>query len=439
MSTERLNPGSAILHRIIADRLWGDSDFFLLDVGASGGVERHWSAFGDRLRAVGFEPLVAEAERLQARAAGSKISYEAAFVTCAGFDQLFPPELRGDRIRSKNNDPFQRVSAVRAQELMRMNYAEHVFNAGAPAVYTDRRIVLDDFIAPADYPSIDFVKIDTDGHDFEVLLGTDALLRAGGVLGMSIEAQFHGAVDPHANTFANIDRWMREHGFSLFDLEVYRYSRSALPAPFVYDIPAQTTAGQVLWGEAVYFRDLADPEYARMWPYEPTRERVLKLAVLFDLFGLADCAAELLVNRRNELGPVVDQLLDILADPEGAPGTYRESMRAFEADPQALYRGRREAARAALEEAALSQQASTAQEATPPDPVAEPDPVPPPAQEEPISVAATAPDPELERLRARVARLKEKTTDLMDRVKRRDEKIEQLTRRLSDRSPSRAG
>src|SRR5215216_1816179 len=112
MSTERLNTAPAMLSRIVGDRLWGDSDFFLIDVGASGGIERHWSVFGDRLRAIGFEPLVAEAQRLQQRAAGTKINYEAAFVTCRDFDRLFPPELRNDRIRSKNNDPFQRASAV---------------------------------------------------------------------------------------------------------------------------------------------------------------------------------------------------------------------------------------------------------------------------------------------------------------------------------------
>jgi FkbM family methyltransferase len=401
MSTERLNTTPAMLSRIITERLWGDSDFFLIDVGASGGIERHWSVFGDRLRAVAFEPLVAEVQRLQARAAGTKVRYEAAFVTCRDFDDLFPPELRNSRIRSKNNDPFQRVSAVRAQELMRMNYTEHVFNAGAPAVYADRRVVLDDFIPGADLPSVDFIKIDTDGHDFEVLLGADALLRSGGVLGMSIEAQLHGAVHDHANTFANIDRFMRGHGFSLFDLELYRYSRSALPAPFVYDIPAQTTTGQVLWGEAVYFRDLASADYEQMWTYDLSRERVLKLASLFELFGMPDCAAELLVSRRALVGGATENLLDALAAPgEETPGAYQKCIAAFERDPQALYRSRRLAP-----DAASMTQAATADE------------------DERAAMVE-----ELERLRGRVSRLKEKTADLLDRVKRRDEQIEQLTR-----------
>jgi FkbM family methyltransferase len=399
MSTERLNTAPAMLSRIVTNRLWGESDFFLIDVGASGGIERHWSVFGDRLRAIAFEPLVAEAERLQQRAAGSKVTYEAAFVTCHDFDRLFPPDLRNDRIRSRNNDPFPRVSAVRAQELMRMNYTEHVFNKGAPAVYADRHVVLDDFIAAAQHSTVDFVKVDTDGHDIEVLLGADQILRSGGVLGMSIEAQFHGAVHDSANTFANIDRFMRGRGFSLFDLEVYRYSRGALPAPFVYDIPAQTTTGQALWGEALYFRDLANTDYERMWPYVVTRERVLKLASLFELFGMPDCAAELLQTRRATAADVCDPLLDRLADPEREePGAYRERVETFERDPQALYRSRRR------EAASASNVAQTPRAAD-------------------VDMAA-----EVERLKRRVVRLKEKTSDLLDRVKRRDEQIEALTR-----------
>jgi FkbM family methyltransferase len=379
-----------IVQRIVSERLWGESDFFLLDVGASGGVGKHWAFFGDRLRAIAFEPLLAEAERLQRAAAGSKITYEAAFATCRDYDQMFPPDLRSDRIRSKNNDPYPRTSAARAQEVMRINYPEHVFNAGAPAEYTDRRVVLDEFIPAAERPSVDFLKIDTDGHDIEVLLGAQGLVDAGGILGMSIEAQFHGASDDHANTFATIDGWMRRNGFSLFDLEIYRYSRGALPAPFKIDSPAQTLTGQVLWGEAVYFRDLAAPDYERMWSYPPTRERVFKLAALFDLFRLPDCAAELLQTYRALTGDTCDFLLDQLVAGLGrTPGVYREFIAAFDRDPTAWY----------------------------PPPAAKKEPLPSTVPERAAMAA------EIAQLQQQVARLKSKSADLIERLKRRDEHL----------------
>src|SRR5690606_20933333 len=101
-----------------------------------------------------------------------------------------------------------------------------------------------------------------------------------------VEAQLHGAVHDYANTFSNIDRYLRARGFTLFDLEIYRYSRAALPAPVAIRVPAQTIAGQVHWGEAVYFRDLAHPGYEAMFGIDSTRERLVKLCALFATFGL---------------------------------------------------------------------------------------------------------------------------------------------------------
>jgi hypothetical protein len=433
MSTERVNASPAIIPRVLSERLWGDHDFFLLDVGASGGIEKHWAVFNERLRAIGFEPLLAEVERLQNDARGTKISYEPAFVTCGNFDQLFPPDLRQNVAASKNNDPFQRVSAVRALQLLQVDYTEQMFNAGAPVVYTDRRIVLDEFFPAYQHGTIDFVKIDTDGHDFEVLLGADAVMRNGGSLGCSIEAQFHGASHDYANTFANIDRFMRAHGFSLFDIDVYRYSRAALPAPFMYDIPAQTTTGQVLWGEALYFRDLADQNYARMWPYYLlSQERVIKLACLFDLFGLPDCAAELLATRRDVVGEQCDALLDDLAAPgAGTPGAYAAYLQAFESDPKAWLRTRWHG-RTLSPGTTPSHESLSEELETEPADAGSAQRLEPARRQSVASVPATIREAsEVTALRRRVARLLIKTRELRQRLRQRDHRVQQLKQRLA--------
>jgi FkbM family methyltransferase len=339
----------ALTERVLEQRLWGESPFFLLDVGCSGGIESRWRAFRDRLRAIGFDPLVAEIDRLNAANTHPGIRYEAAFVVCPDYDGLFPPEIRNDPIAAQSNQPFPRVSAAAVMRRMTTSYIQEVFNAGAPIVRTDRTVSLDDYVPPDDHARVDFIKIDTDGHDIEVLLGAKAILSAGGVIGLSVEMQFHGSTHEAANTFSNIDRLLRKNGFTLFDLVTHRYSRAELPAPFSIDLPAQTTSGQVLWGEAIYFRDLGARNYERMWPYEITQERVMKLACLFDLFELPDCAAELLVNRGGFLAPSVrDGLLDLLAS--GAPGSYAAHMAAFEKDHTLFYPTRIESAGKAASE-----------------------------------------------------------------------------------------
>ena len=390
---------AVLAERVIAGRLWGSSPFFLLDVGCSGGIEQRWHVFGNSLRAVGFDPLVTEIDRLNAANTQAGVSYVAAFVTAHEYERLFPRQQRDDLIASKNDDPFQRVSAVAAQSRAEVSYVQEVFNAGAPVVMSDRTVALDDAVDASERAHVDFLKIDTDGHDIEAVLGADAIMAAGGILGLKVEVQLHGAIHPYANTFANIDRVLRERGFTLFDLTTYRYSRSHLPAPFVFDIAAQTTSGQVVWGDAIYFRDLGSLDYERMWTYEITPERVLKLACLFDLFDLPDCAAELLVNRGAFLQPDVrDSLLDLLAT--GEPGSYKQHVAAFEKDFKAFYLSRlRKAQEMAVD---LDEEGGEGE-----------------AQSKLVR-----------HLRARLVSLREKNASLRERLKARSERIEQLTRRL---------
>src|SRR5262249_21330615 len=151
-----------------------EAPFSLIDVGASGGIADCWRAFGDGLKALAFDPLVTEVERLNAAETRPGVRYEAAYVGANGFDSLFPPDLRNDPVRSRTDDPFPRVSAMRAMQLLQSDYARDVYNRGAPTVTTTRSVALDD-VVPAT-GTVDFIKVDTDGHDIEVILGADRLI-----------------------------------------------------------------------------------------------------------------------------------------------------------------------------------------------------------------------------------------------------------------------
>jgi FkbM family methyltransferase len=378
-----------LVKHVVERRLWGSSPFFLLDVGCSGGIERRWDLFGDHLRAIGFDPLVAEIDRLNSLNPYPEVRYVAAFVTCREYDSLFPPELRGDRIRSKSDDAFSRVSAMAVSERNEVSYVQERYNKGAPVVMTDRAVELDEVIETHDRSHVDFLKIDTDGHDIAVLLGAKALLAAGSLLGLKVEVSLQGAIHPCANTLGNIDGLLRQQGFSLFDLTMFRYSRRHLPAPFLYNQPAPTLTGQTIQADAVYFRDLGALDYERMWNYEVTPERVLKLACLFDSFDLPDCAAELLVSRGGFLQPDMrEHLLDLLVS--GEPGSYAKHMALFEDDYTALYPTR----------------------------------LNPPAP----AVDGKAPTKQVRHLRRRLVTLREKNASLRERLRARDERIDKLTR-----------
>ena len=307
-------------------------DFFLIDVGASGGISDHWKAFGEKLNAIGFDPLLTEVERLNKLNTNPKISYEAGFITYSELDTRYEKDC------DLNSCTFwERTSAARAEKNKNYSHIETRFNNGEKPVYSTQFFNLDDFVKSRNIHTADFIKIDTDGHDFPVLLGADHILDNHGVLGVEIEAQFHGPSASYSNTFSNIDQLLRSKGFTLFSLNPYRFSRGDFPSDFLYDIYAQTKLGQVRWADAVYFRDLADINYSQKTNFSVTSDKVIKLAYLYELYNLRDCAVELLINRTDEfnfpkdsLRQIFDAMVPFL---QNRQLNYKEYMKEFDTNP----------------------------------------------------------------------------------------------------------
>jgi FkbM family methyltransferase len=317
---------------LVSEGLFPKNDLFLIDVGVSGGIDPSWLACKQHLRAVGFDPLVNEVRRLSTLSPSEKVTYVDAFVGAKDQAALCPPRPASEKARLRSNHSFSRSSAARATKVGAMDYVKEAYNRGQEMVLSSRRITLDDYFPSAQRGAIDFLKIDTDGSDYPVLMGAKELLESGAVLGITVESQFHGDVHDHANLFCNIDRFLRGCGFSLFDLEVHRYSRAELPRPFVHNDPGPTLGGQAQWAEALYFRDLADPDYGAMWGHSYDVAKHTKLACLFELFHLQDCAVELLVRHRAAFEAVlpVDRCLDLLTPGRGGQALrYQDHDREF--------------------------------------------------------------------------------------------------------------
>ncbi|MBY0429333.1 MAG: FkbM family methyltransferase [Alphaproteobacteria bacterium] len=274
--------------------------FSLIDVGCSGGIDPLFTgAFGDRLKAVAFDPIVSEIERLKAQNTNPNISFEAAYVSSPNYKNLFTDE---EKAKSKETGFFQRTSSALALDNDFSNYAASYYNLKGDIQYTETRIALDDYCDEHAITEVDFLKIDTDGGDYDVLLSAEKLLSKT-VLGAAVEVNFHGLQHPHANIFYNIDRFMGEHGFTLWDIDMARYSRGSLPMPFLHNLPAETTGGAIVWGDAYYFRDLGNLDYEKTWNMSFTPKQILALACLYDLFGFPDCAVELMVKRPDAFKP----------------------------------------------------------------------------------------------------------------------------------------
>jgi hypothetical protein len=337
---------TALFARMVGKAL-GQHKFTLLDVGCSSGIDPAWRIFGKSLCAFGFDPNIDEIERLSASETAAGVSYIPAFV---GVPPMTPD---ADRLRSEQfwaRNPWARLSAART--LDRRATAASMSNSEATALNlwhrarlanSEKPVILPSFCAERGIRDVDFVKIDVDGPDFLILRSLEGFFEECRVLGVGVEVNFFGSDDPDIHTFHNVDRLMRKAGFDLFFLSSRPFSVAALPARYQNVFPSTTEFGRPLQGDAIYLRDAASPENVA-WSSVQKPEKLLKLAALYSLIRLPDCAAEILVNFREQLASIFDieTGLDVLTDAARAdhmPTTHREYIAAFETDDPCFYSG----------------------------------------------------------------------------------------------------
>lgn len=328
---ENANYNPKMLLDLTSTSALADDPFVLVDVGCGLGIDAAWRRFSPYLHAHGFDPQLEEVERLRREEKDANVHYHAALVGVPGAS---PPIL------DPYFEPFGRTSSIAALGPANASGVVTFFetNDWGARELAARKVGLADYLRSEGVERVDFVKTDTDGGDLEVLRSFEDMIEDAGVLGFMVETPFTGSDSESTHTFHNVDRLLKRHGFLLCTLSIHRYSRAALPAPFVYPILAQTVWGQVQWGDLVYLREGAHPDAARYGELTPSK--LLKLACLYELFQTPDCAAEILLAHRAELSKIVDvdRLLDLLTPPlDGRSVSYTDYVAAFAEDPTRFY------------------------------------------------------------------------------------------------------
>ena len=333
---------------LVKNKIFASQPFTLLDVGCSGGISPFWRVFDLSLVALGIDPVVAECERLNAKEVNTNVRYRPAFV---GLPDQHPFVLkRGDK-EPWGGNPWNRLSAQLAADILKSKTKEEdklaVLNdwQGSGLANSKSKIGVDDLVQEEKLSGLDFIKVDVDGYDLDVILSAENSTQNAPVLGYTLEVNFYGSVADTDHTFHNTDKLVRQWGFDLFGLSMRRYSAAALPAPFEYDMPAQTLFGRPYQGDAVYLRDpmaAGTRGGAQSPPLSP--HKLLKLACLFECFGLPDHAAELIQANTQSLLTMCNpyELLNILANEvDPSVSSYSAYMKKFTSDPTAYYRSRR--------------------------------------------------------------------------------------------------
>lgn len=320
IQTHKMSPNPRLTQELVRQGAFAEEPFVVIDVGARGGAESHWKTLGDQCRIVGFEPDQDECARLNQSDSSKNCRY-------------FPVALH----RGKGTEKLH-IYSHRASSSFYLPNSEYlkrfpdIANLSVDYSVEVETTDLDSFVKDERLPQPDFIKLDTEGSEFDILKGGQATL--GSVLGVTLETSFQPFRIGQA-PFSEVDQFMRSQGFSIFDFPLFRSARNALSPYTGAARPGPTDFGQVFWGQVLYFRDaVADftvPEKRAFW----TEARVLKLASLMELFGFADCAVELImtsaergvIRKIQSRGRSVAELVDFaLPLAEGKSGNYQEYM-----------------------------------------------------------------------------------------------------------------
>lgn len=277
----------------------------VIDCGAKGGTEAEkWSFSGDRVIIYGFDPDEDECTRLNSEAEARGLQHYYYPICLGQSDQQSRKFYMTKQAYSHSLYQPDEKQVSRWKQFQEGKLVCTRDNLGIDKVTEIQTTSLDTWADTYNIAEIDFIKMDVQGAELEILKGAKKLLQT--VLGMEVEVEFVPLyVDQPL--FADVDIFLRKEGFSFFDFNFLHnghfVGRMLSPVTVMHEsnntVPCFQTAGQLCTADALYLLDPIDHRSGRM--RDLPVNKILKLVCISEVRGQIEYAFELLVWLRGFL------------------------------------------------------------------------------------------------------------------------------------------
>lgn len=246
-----------------------------------------------RIEFFGFEPDPAECQRLNNLAAEMKLNHKFFPVGLWSGDKLL--EFEDNNTGGGSSFLRQNREVTDRWRFENANAATNARDIFFPKQYLSIATTsLDKWAHNNSVAEVDFVKLNVQGGELEILKGAETLLQS--TLGILVEVSF---VESYHNRpfFADIDIKLRNMGFTFFDLIAHHYVGRAASPVIARHLKTRhgrvgelySSDGQLIEGHALYLRDPIAKDAKKLG-----ENQLVKLCLIANVYGQIEFAFEIL-------------------------------------------------------------------------------------------------------------------------------------------------
>ncbi len=257
-------------YRFILDRIKSEYTFTIVDIGAMGGIAKKWNSLSGFVKIIAFEPDEREFNKLKS---GGNVTY----FNCALYDKSQDLRFYITKSRGKSSIYEPNITLLSQFEDVERYYIEKKETIPSEKVRT-----LDSIIEDNSITDVDFLKLDTQGSELNILKGGEKLTIPK-VFGIQIEVEF---IEMYKNQplFWNVDEFMQRSGYQLVDLRRQYWKRKEY-----YDYVGK---GQLVFGDALYLKrtDFLFQELHALHDKSYSTSKIYKIILACLIYRLFDYA-----------------------------------------------------------------------------------------------------------------------------------------------------